>query len=661
MNQLLRSKGFKSIQSKNTLPPLPPELLELIFLYLNQHTLRRRVSLVCRQWNSIAQPFILTQKRIQLDKLRQQLSDLGFAQDLTVQTSGSTQGDGIRDESQHWIELTEHLERLAENQNTKLRNLRILQPIQNSLLNPILAIVGLLLTSLELRDMEEYYVPIGCFLSLCPQIAILDLHHRYTGCAETLPRGEIGPGHHQAELPSRLRLQSLTLRRIGIGRTTLLRLVGVCPDLEGLRLVQLPRLESLDNSDGIAGPTNDDNISLFRDSFLEYLSYLHPHLKSIHFSNAMDPLFPNPTSSQMAEALRLFPLANQWSFHSHQLTSTTFQAIRAFNSITLTTIEVIAPATVRSDLPRLLHEFLCEYPHLLHLKAPDVKLSPEWFDLEGILDLNGSYHHEAEYGKRDPIFAGISIAPFHRRIWACRNLRTLHMSFHVGGMCLTSTESSRLLFGYISKVCPRLQDLRIRHGGLNLSHKGGLCLLSRLHELRRLEIATEIIDQPWNIDWTARNMSAALAIKMKFWITIFNLIGAGAIFAKYPFESTAVVSKSPYQHGLFGQYIEDRAEHGSDNNGGDGSYDGRDVFMDGMNSLTPSLDYMISGLDMRNLGRLKDIANLFHDRLSENWSCWPHMEYLEINPLSKKYHSKAKFMKEALMRYRPEIEIVIHD
>lgn len=47
---------------------------------------------------------------------------------------------------------------------------------------------------------------------------------------------------------------------------------------------------------------------------------------------------------------------------------------------------------------------------------------------------------------------------------------------------------SRTMFGYLSKVCPKLEELVVRDDQLQLSLAGGLCLLSRLERLEKLEV-----------------------------------------------------------------------------------------------------------------------------------------------------------------------------
>jgi hypothetical protein len=67
-------------------------------------------------------------------------------------------------------------------------------------------------------------------------------------------------------------------------------------------------------------------------------------------------------------------------------------------------------------------------------------------------------------------------------------------------------ENSRIMFGYLAKVCPDLQELSIRRRQLNLNLTGGLCLLTRLRKLERLMIWTDTWTKlsKKDLEWMAR-------------------------------------------------------------------------------------------------------------------------------------------------------------
>ncbi|KAF9151139.1 hypothetical protein BG015_007031 [Linnemannia schmuckeri] len=100
-------------------------------------------------------------------------------------------------------------------------------------------------------------------------------------------------------------------------------------------------------------------------------------------------------------------------------------------------------------------------------------------------------------------------------IWACRKLRVLEMEVrdHNGGeVQVVLPVLSQILFGYLSRVCPKLEKIDIRvpwycsgsmHGpsyspGLCTQLYGGLCFLSRLTELRMLRVCPNSLAEGYN-------------------------------------------------------------------------------------------------------------------------------------------------------------------
>ncbi|KAF9545068.1 hypothetical protein EC957_011309 [Mortierella hygrophila] len=75
-------------------------------------------------------------------------------------------------------------------------------------------------------------------------------------------------------------------------------------------------------------------------------------------------------------------------------------------------------------------------------------------------------------------------------IWACRGLRTLHMTVECRLADTNSSENALVMFGFMSRQCPQLQVLHLRRIMLDMSFKGGLCLLTRLQGLERIKITT---------------------------------------------------------------------------------------------------------------------------------------------------------------------------
>ncbi|KAG0049044.1 hypothetical protein BGZ83_006120 [Gryganskiella cystojenkinii] len=107
--------------------------------------------------------------------------------------------------------------------------------------------------------------------------------------------------------------------------------------------------------------------------------------------------------------------------------------------------------------------------------------------------------------------------------WACRGLLNLDIS-----LVSSKHEDDKshdwhgYVFGFLSRVCPRLQALRLQVEGDVLSLKYGLCLLIRLRDLRRLELevvqpgiyelnALDESDFAWTRDFTGCSSSSSIS------------------------------------------------------------------------------------------------------------------------------------------------------
>ncbi|KAG0363715.1 hypothetical protein BG005_008085 [Podila minutissima] len=60
------------------------------------------------------------------------------------------------------------------------------------------------------------------------------------------------------------------------------------------------------------------------------------------------------------------------------------------------------------------------------------------------------------------------------------------------GGSVVMTTAPRILCGYLSRLCPRLEDLSIQYIQLDMTLQGGFCLLTRLGRLRRLRLSLRL-------------------------------------------------------------------------------------------------------------------------------------------------------------------------
>ncbi|KAG0280023.1 hypothetical protein BGZ95_011532 [Linnemannia exigua] len=162
-------------------------------------------------------------------------------------------------------------------------------------------------------------------------------------------------------------------------------------------------------------------------------------------------------------------------------------------------------------LQNVIHKVLCSCPNLIIFTALGVYYYIEDMDVNNLLAAEGG-----EYRKKndDPVVrsewsaCGSTVGPnlsprprsnpppegqelepvWPRRVWACRNLRTLHISISGQRKSSGSHVFSLVLFGYLSRVCPRLEELSVKIDEIILDDESGLCLLGRLKFLERIQI-----------------------------------------------------------------------------------------------------------------------------------------------------------------------------
>lgn len=219
---------------------------------------------------------------------------------------------------------------------------------------------------------------------------------------------------------------------------------------------------------------------------------------------------PTQTYDDYARMMAVCLQSTNWTIQGSDLSFDTSRLILDnINASRITTLELLGHSGH-------VHDLLCRLPHLLSVKATASEISYLRLDVFTTFHrmnptLQPSPSPASPY---DPI-RGDSI-----QVWACRGLQTCHLCFSND---VDNQRSSRVIYGYLSRVCPRLRDLMIcfpsvhlesaRATGPNekatlfLNLKSGFCLLTRLTELERLWIGEEDLDglllEGYEIDWIA--------------------------------------------------------------------------------------------------------------------------------------------------------------
>ncbi|KAF9391225.1 hypothetical protein CPB97_007195 [Podila verticillata] len=263
----------------------------------------------------------------------------------------------------------------------------------------------------------------------------------------------------------KLKLKRLSLNRVSLTATVLDSLLSQCPDLVEFRMRHCT--VAVGSSDARQGHQEylQNNDSFTRSMVLNLLQKYCLQLNSIHFSF----LDSRPTEQDQIHMFQQLRTVQSWSIAHSDLLPSTFESLRLYASA-LTSLELCC--SCNSLAPESLHRYLCQAPRLQQLSIDNMIFPVEYLDLEQ------PSAQEAMHSNRN-------------QVWACRNLRSLQIKF--GSMTGNDTRTprrSRLLFAYIAQVCPRLQQLHITRGLMNVQKEGGLCYLSEIESLERLTLQT---------------------------------------------------------------------------------------------------------------------------------------------------------------------------
>ncbi|KAF9904221.1 hypothetical protein EC991_002924 [Linnemannia zychae] len=289
-----------------------------------------------------------------------------------------------------------------------------------------------------------------------------------------------------------LALRSLVLKNIGFPQDHLENVLLFTPHLKVLKLLSM-----------------DWNSDLKHDwtRLMNHIKALGIALTAVDFSlydpnNCHFPEPPLPMSSSSCPELaprmhEICPLTTDWIFHAAKVTPMFLKTL-SLRTTFVTSMELYwrnrsnysTGQCCKNDLkdaPRLVHEYLCTSPQLVHLQTLKAPIRPEYMDLFGRGVGSGGDGYNTATKRQSTVMP----SP-HPAIWMCRSLKTLDIEIH-------GKSNPRVLFGYISRVLPHLEQLNIArpavcesesgaliYATIDLHLRDGLCLLSRLRCLERL-------------------------------------------------------------------------------------------------------------------------------------------------------------------------------
>ncbi|KAK3845696.1 MAG: hypothetical protein J3R72DRAFT_520864 [Linnemannia gamsii] len=485
-------------------PPLPtspldiPELLSKIHSFLDNHTIQHSVIHVCRQW------FLINRHRIrreliweyhyQNECMERVLPSLPFIERVDLffrSVTGQQQeypdadSDLVRNQS---TAITKH----ALFEPTPILEFSISGTYPNTRLYELMPFLSNV-TRLRVEQRMKHHVYPDQIFRGCPHLLSL-----YVGSGsqvemfrEWLPL----PPDQQHSLP----LLSLVLDNAYLKQAKLEEFLQFTPNLTELQLSNL-------SIKGLTAIAEDGMYDCKR--LIKCVKRLRVPLKTFHFSvyeqsrQSRDCLVDEELFRSICQDSR------EWSFATGDMTPQLMRNI-GYLPNTITTLNMVNRNTVFCDSTSKLHQFLCTSPQLLHLRIPKTAYRISYMDL---------YHRipSALVGDRSraALEAEASRNP-DPGVWACRRLQTLHIAFEIspGMNCQFRAEHSRIVFGYIAKVCPELRELvmqvpNYRHGHLVKRYElaGGFCLLAGLKYLERLRMGCAVssnLTNLYDLDWMA--------------------------------------------------------------------------------------------------------------------------------------------------------------
>ncbi|KAG0059863.1 hypothetical protein BGZ89_012745 [Linnemannia elongata] len=481
-----------------------PEIAEHILSYLDDFTINHKVILVCRKW-LFASLYRINREviwgdTVDLQDKKEEEHILSRLQE--VSRINCYLRDGVQS-TDKWASLCKalrsrhqaYLARLErwqqgylvqregraddDNDSTIQKHGPLLLPLREVRIHgfPDLSLSRLFpyflsITSLLIHFTCDGVIEMRLLLNNCPRLESLSLHSIGT---LTLS----GPwilSEHTARKRYPLALRRLDFRRVQLPQACLETLLTISPYIQQLTVHEAQYKTK--------GPyaVNEKKLS-------EHAKKHCRHLQSFHFSNRENGSHTVgiqlsdvdcPSSPYLRDIGHMY--------HGYEFGPSLVRNLQ-LQPNALTRLDIL------SNCPYL-NDCLCIMPTLLHLKAPETDISLDDVDI----------HMRRSHGR-------LSRRPF-QRLWACRDLETLHIGCYTSG---SDSFAERHIFGYVSILCPKLRDLEFsgvqkwwsssqtyRPRKLALTLESGFCLLSRLKFLERLRVGSTDIDlklPSWHWDW----------------------------------------------------------------------------------------------------------------------------------------------------------------
>ncbi|KAF9299082.1 hypothetical protein BGZ88_001707 [Linnemannia elongata] len=470
-----------------------PEVLERILTFLNLED-RLSTRLVCKQWYAASRRLLRVQTVWQENPVPANqyhvLRGLGGIDSLTYSLR-QRDYDNMPNVQVAWSRLKDRVE---VGQTACLQSLTVSGPVNVQVrIAPLLPYMTSL-TALQLRSVGPSSYTIALLLDNCPRLQTLDIHSGSSLRPRRVQVLEAG------ELQGPYRLDTLSLYMVCITQDSIEATVANCPALESLSLIDLidPPLPIPGSNAIISTELTTTTPSTVvrrtdKERLITTIGESCPNLRHFHCS-------ANQGHRAMVSPMSLFTNLRSLGLPAQTICPELVTIIQDYTSM-LTSLTIEGVPDNNAELSESLHWYLCSTSarNLKQLDAPHVNLDDRLLNLKVTTPPTPI----------TPLTTIVAQLPTTTlitpdKIWACRDLTSLNISFGTQDNAARNlAESSRIIFGYLSQVCPRLQHLKICRDAIDCSLDGGLCLLSELDDLRTLEIKTTTLTilNLWDFGW----------------------------------------------------------------------------------------------------------------------------------------------------------------
>lgn len=504
-----------------------PEILETIFSFLSLESRRRSTKLVCKQWYVICKSLIpvsynwilhLTPSdngNIDIDTEERAIEErISSADNLIIKVDRDKLGTGISERRLNsWATMMGVLSSIIQDHDNRrlhprLRSMHLQEGVlENFAVQlPQLPILTTLST-LKIDVIVQWnIIHLFYILRACPNLEEISVKPTY---AANIPyRSTHLSVNQDVTLTSqeefsiiksnmqktKTRLRMCSLYSMTITLPALRAILEVSPLLSKL---VLPRCKHLLRPGETSTFFDGQPVNSFNDTeFIIQLVRQHcPNLKSFHLSTSRGSGH-GLSIPEAASILDTFPHMEECNLTDQQIVPVLLKCLSAVTNriTTLNLLPIQSTTSYTRGIP--LREILCTFEHLVHLRAPtaiyyieDMDLNDVQGQLQDVWDRKRGYFRYSTQSTQSIRRDDPDIA--RQYIWACRGLKTLHMTVGYHNSDSNSTETALIMFGFLSRMCPRLQELHLKRWAINLQFAGGLSLLTRLQDLERVRIQTD--------------------------------------------------------------------------------------------------------------------------------------------------------------------------